>query len=584
VIASRPPGWGALLFTPGANPHRNLGRALAPELAGDADALRQLLSFEEGEIAVDLVGRWRRAHAEALLVVDQFEELFTLNPKAWEAFAPFRAHRPGGGRTRCPLRDDFPIRCSARAWPLFGRHPADGLGRLLRRAVVEPAGRRSYRFEDASLVEEMLQAVEGSRGALPLLAFALARLWETRDHDGKVLTRRAHEEIGGVAGALAQHAEATLERIGPERQAVVRELFRNLVTAEGTRAAVEREELLSLFPKQTDAAAVLDELIDARLLTSFELEATAGPVRHRVEVIHESLLKAWPRVVRWQAQDEEGAVLRDQLRQAAHLWGEKGRTKDLLWTGTAYREFELWRERYAGALTAVEEDFARSMAERARRRKRLRTAAVASVIVALAGISVAIGISRHQAAQARDVAQAEALRAVAGKLLALARTELDRYPTAALAYARKSLELADTNEGRRFAVEVLWRGPVARILPSIIGKQMGLPEKVFFGEARGPNAGGCTHPPGARLLFPPMAARPDLPAPPEAVHRRPARGDQLVTGGPASLRFRPATEEKTSVRHRGLILGLALNGALVTLTGVRRRRETPDREPAAAGW
>ena len=64
--------------------------------------------------------------------------------------------------------------------------------------------------------------------------------------------------------------------------------------------------------------------------------------------MHESLLKAWPRLVRWQAQDEEGALLRDQLKQAAHLWEEKGRPADLLWTGTAFREYELWRERYPG--------------------------------------------------------------------------------------------------------------------------------------------------------------------------------------------------------------------------------------------
>ena len=75
--------------------------------------------------------------------------------------------------------------------------------------------------------------------------------------------------------------------------------------------------------------------------------------------------------MRWQAQDEEGALLRDQLKQAAHLWDEKGRTADLLWSGTAFREYELWRERYPGALTALEEDFARAMAERARRTPRL---------------------------------------------------------------------------------------------------------------------------------------------------------------------------------------------------------------------
>ena len=70
---------------------------------------------------------------------------------------------------------------------------------------------------------------------------------------------------------------------------------------------------------------MLGALVDARLLTSYEDEGTAdGSNHHRIEIVHESLLKAWPRLVRWQTQDEEGAQLRDQLKQAAHLWQEKG--------------------------------------------------------------------------------------------------------------------------------------------------------------------------------------------------------------------------------------------------------------------
>jgi WD40 repeat protein len=257
---------------------------------------------------------------------------------------------------------------------------------------------------------------------------------------------------------------------------MVREVFRNLVTAQGTRAAADREELLSVFPERHAAEEVLGALIDARLLTSYEVaagpageakeaaRAEEGP-RHRIEIVHESLVKAWPRLVWWQAQDEEGARLRDQLRQAAHLWEEKGRSPDVLWSGTAFREFELWRERYPGGLTALEEAFARAMTERERRRARLRRTAAASVVVGLAAVAIAIGISREQTARARDRAVAEARRAEAGKLIALGQLQLDTYPTAALAYARKSLERFDTPEARRLAVQALWRGPVARILP-----------------------------------------------------------------------------------------------------------------------
>ena len=89
-----------------------------------------------------------------------------------------------------------------------------------------------------------------------------------------------------------------------------------------------------------------------------EPESDGAGAEHRIEIVHESLLSAWPRLVRWQAQDEEGAVLRDQLKQAAHLWEERGRPDDLLWTGTSEREFGLWRDRYPGKLTALEEEFA----------------------------------------------------------------------------------------------------------------------------------------------------------------------------------------------------------------------------------
>ena len=81
-----------------------------------------------------------------------------------------------------------------------------------------------------------------------------------------------------------------------------------------------------------------------------------------MEIVHESLLSAWPRLVRWQTQDADGAQLRDQLRQAAQLWEQKSRSDDLLWTGTAFREFELWRERYPGGLSSSEESFAQAMA------------------------------------------------------------------------------------------------------------------------------------------------------------------------------------------------------------------------------
>jgi WD40 repeat protein len=363
---------------------------------------------------------------------------------------------------------------------------------------------------------------------------------------------------------------------------VVREIFRNLVTAQGTRAVVDRDELLSAFPEKGVAEGVLRELIDARLVTSYEVEGREGEAsRHRVEVVHESLLKAWPRLVRWQAQDEEGAVLRDQLKQAAHLWDEKGRTEDLLWSGTSFREYELWHERYAGALTALEEDFARCMAERAQRQRRRRRLAVGAVIAAALLVAAVTGGLWRKSEAARQRAAAAALRAEASKLLALGRLDLDTYPTAALAYARKSLELADTPEARKFALEVLWRGPVARMLPATqIGKERGLGDKGWI-YLTVPSPDGrwlaTARQGGERqiLLFPKDGGPPlTLPRPPDGNAHVLAFGPQgnlLITGGSGeSFRFwsLPDLREIRSIKlERGFFSrGGVRGGRLFTLT------------------
>jgi WD40 repeat protein len=174
-------------------------------------------------------------------------------------------------------------------------------------------------------------------------------------------------------------------------------------------------------------------------------------------VIHESLLKAWPRLVRWQAQDAEGALLRDQLRQAAAAWDERGRVDDLLWTGAAYREYVVWRERYPGGLTEVEEAFASAMTSLATRRKRRRRIAVtASFLVLLTGLAVVGALWRRSVLETR--------RAEAQKLLALGQLELESFPTAALAWARASLGLADTLEARLLVVRALSKGPPVTVL------------------------------------------------------------------------------------------------------------------------
>jgi hypothetical protein len=238
--------------------------------------------------------------------------------------------------------------------------------------------------------------------------------------------------------------------------------------------------------------------------------------------------------VRWRTQDADSARLRDELRQAARAWNEHGRHDDRLWTGIAYREFQLWRERYPVGLSEVENAFGAAMVAHANRRMRRRRLSAAAVLC----IAVVVGVVTTTLWR-RGVA--ETRRAEAGKLLALAQARLEEDLTEALAYARASLELADTPEVRRFAVEVLWRGPVARILPvQRMAEEAGLPDDPT-------GVGGFELSPDGRwlatnngtnrrvLLFPSDGG------PPRTLTRQPdgnvnllafgPRGDLLVTGG-----------------------------------------------------
>jgi WD40 repeat protein len=470
LLAARPEGWSAVVTTPGNRPFSALAQALLPELEADRDALEDLLRFDEPDVAVPLVARWRGHHAQALVVVDQFEELFTQNPETvQEAYARLlhRLALDAEVHVLLSMRDDFLFHCQGfeTLQPIFAELTplAAPTGAALRRAVVQPALKCGYRFEDEALVEAMIAEVEGERGTLPLLAFACAQLWERRDRERGVLSQEAYEEIGGVAGALAQHADATLERIGPDRVPQVREIFRNLVTAQGTRAARDRDELLSVFPAEDRASvdAILDALVAARLLVSYEAEAEAGargapathdggerPAEHRrLEIVHESLLTKWPRLVRWRAQDEDGLVLRDQLHQAAQVWARRGRDEDFLWTGTAFREYQLWRERYPGGLTTLEEAFARAMTALAKRRwRRRRLAAAALVAIALA-VATATTILWQRAVAAQRETE---IRRLAGA----SKLALDEDPERAILLALEAAEVS-RRAGEPVAPEVI---------------------------------------------------------------------------------------------------------------------------------
>ena len=403
VLPGLGPDWTSLVIRPGTSPLANLCARLT--------SLGVNMTPDEIRADAGALGRALRARADAtglglLLVVDQFEELFTLSldEPEHEAYAQALVEvAPDADdmvRVVITLRDDFLVRAAglvalrerlaASLQLLTTPVPADLL-RILR----EPARRAGYEFEDDALPKEMVDEVTNHPAALALLSFTAYQLWQFRDRHFRQLPRKAYVALGGVGGALAQHAEATLAAMTDAERAVVREEFRHLVTAGGTRAVLSRAEILQVAGGDV-ADPVLEKLIQARLLVAME-SAGGG---ESIEVVHEALLSAWPRLVRWRQEDAEGARLRDQLRAAARQWHERGRGRGLLWRGEALAEYQMWRGRYPGKLTEVEEAFGAHSGADARRGQRLRRGALITVGI---GLVVALIIF----ARLRGVAEAE---------------------------------------------------------------------------------------------------------------------------------------------------------------------------------
>src|SRR5262249_40077216 len=144
-----------------------------------------------------------------------------------------------------------------------------------------------------ALVDEMLDALAHTQGALPILQFTAAELWERRDRQRRVLTLDSYRALGGVVGALARHADAVVGSMASAERRWVRVLMLRLVTRERTRALATVRELRELGgDKAAEIDRVLARLIDARLLT------VEGGDREQatVEIVHESLIERWPQL------------------------------------------------------------------------------------------------------------------------------------------------------------------------------------------------------------------------------------------------------------------------------------------------
>jgi WD40 repeat protein len=398
--------WETLVIRPGRKPIEALASTIQPMIAGavhlddDLEAQRtvvETLRREPGYLGHVLRLHTRRDHRRLLLFVDQFEELYTQVADPAERAAFTACLSAVGDDATSPLRVVLSIRSD-----FFDRVAEDRrfVGELtkglfflgppsregLRDAITNPAEMAGFTFERPAIVEDMLDHLETTPGALPLLQFAAAKLWERRDKARRLLTLQSYTAMGGVTGALAHHADDTVDAMpAPERQ-LVRDAFRHLVTFEGTRAVLEREELHQLLGAGADTERLIERLIEARLLISSDNDRGTGVI----EIVHEALIREWPRLAEWRREDVEGKRLHEQLRSAARQWHDRGRPRGLLWRGDALREYQRWRRRHPESLTPLEAAFGAASAADAARSRRIRQVIAACAVVTTAVFVVAL--------------------------------------------------------------------------------------------------------------------------------------------------------------------------------------------------
>ncbi|MFE2034942.1 WD40 repeat domain-containing protein [Streptomyces scopuliridis] len=307
-----------------AFPARSTAARLYTEFTADPGNLHRTVR----QIALQLGG-----DGEVVLVVDQFEEVFTVcrgqEERSGFIAALIAAARAPNSRCRVVIavRTDFYPHCAEYAELAAALRDAQiTVGPMsadeLHRAIVRPAGQAGCRVEGTLLTALTAQA-QGQVAVLPLLSHALLETWRRRR--GNVLTLNGFQAAGGIEGSLAQTAEAFYAALDPGRQAIARHLFLRLTAlgegTEDTKRRITRGEL----DADEDTAAVLERAVAVRLIT-----LDGG----RLEVTHEALIRGWPRLRRWLTHDRERLRAHRRLTEAAEAWESLNRDPGALYRGT----------------------------------------------------------------------------------------------------------------------------------------------------------------------------------------------------------------------------------------------------------
>ena len=280
--------------------------------------------------------------------------------RRWSGSAPTRPNAPQFFEALTEHAERAPLIVAVRADRLGDLSAYPGFTRLverslyllnpmtsedLRAAIEGPARGAGLRLE-AGLVDLLVREVEGEPGALPLLSHALRATWERRE--GNTLTVAGYRDTGGVRGAVAQSAETVYDRVPADQRPALRDLLLRMVAPNP-----EGDPMRSRLPRRLVADTprherLIETLVAARLVTSDD---------GVLELAHEALVRAWPRLHDWLDDDAEGQRILRHLVVAADTWDTMGRPDSELYRGTRLVKALEWHDQSHPDLTPNERDF-----------------------------------------------------------------------------------------------------------------------------------------------------------------------------------------------------------------------------------
>ncbi|MCW5319524.1 hypothetical protein GTQ43_40065 [Nostoc sp. KVJ3] len=347
-------GWRVLeIILPGVEPLAELKRAFTQLF--ERTELREISTLIDTQGLCSVISRLSDSE-RLLLVVDQFEEIFTLGCKEEDRqrFIELLTQCSEGPLAIVTtMRADFLEYClSYESLTKLIQEQAvyvpPLLGAELEQAIASPARLQGYQLETGLLGAIQQEVLGQEKGCLPLLQFALTELWEQRDQEIQQLTVDKFNELDGVMGALNRHAEKLYASFNKQQQDWMKRIFLKLVRTglqeKDTRQRQLKNRFLNIASenpnnKQT-ISDVLEKLIQGRLLVS-DREPT-GEIW--VDLAHEALMEGWQRFAQWRTEDRENRRIIDRIENALQEWQKQPIDENLMMGGLLTQVRRKWQK------------------------------------------------------------------------------------------------------------------------------------------------------------------------------------------------------------------------------------------------